>query len=121
MLTDFEVGKLRILYLLINKLTPEFLFFVWQRLKLRNFTTNSSYLCFRIPPISKDWFYKISFLIRSNKAFYKRFITSSDNEITVRNSKSYIIQIGFFLILKPFFDEYLSFNTSYFSEYFVRF
>ncbi len=113
--------KQRILYLLIDKLTPEFLFFVWQQLKFENFTNNFGCSYFRIPPISKAWFFKISFLIRSNRVFYKRFISSVDREITISNSKSCIIQSAFFSILKPFFDEYLSFNTSYFSEYFVLF
>jgi hypothetical protein len=100
----------------IEKITSEFLFFSFENLKYRNPILNKSIISYKILPLSKNWFVRISFLIRMNKISYTKFY-SSNEQITVKSLKMSIIKNAFFLILKSYFGEYLSWTSFYFSEY----
>lgn len=104
---------------LIDKLTADFLFFSWQALNKNILITKQLNCPYVVRPPSRAWFLKVSSLIRCGRIFYDKFIFNVHSDSSLRCLRASIIQNSIFLIVKPFFDEYLFFNTSYFSEYFA--
>lgn len=102
---------------LIGKMKAEFLFFAWEDLKSRALNYKHGKFCNSVRPPSKPWFLKTSYLILHGKILYSKFLCTGNSSISLKFLKSLIIQNSFFLILKPFFDEYIFLNASYISKY----
>lgn len=102
---------------LINKFTSKFLLLSWEELKYKYLLYARGNDSFLVRPPSKNWFIKVSYFIRCGKLSYKSFGLKSKVKITIRSVKASIINYSFFLLIKPFFDEYLFFNKFYFMEY----
>lgn len=97
---------------LINAMTVEFLFFSWEDLKSKALKSGliKNHSSVRSP--SKSWFLKMSFLLLHNRLVYNKFLEIDTSKNTLKLIKAIIIQNSFFLMLKPFFDEYLFLKTS---------
>jgi hypothetical protein len=99
------------------KFTSESLIFSFEDLKYRLPQINKEIKCVNIRPLSKTWFRKVSFLIRNDKISYEKFVIIHNKKFGLKILKALVVQHAFFLILKPFFDEYLFFTPSFFPEY----
>lgn len=88
-----------------------FLYYSWLELKRYENIFNSRFKCFYLAPIRKNWFQKVSFLIRASKYKYSCLWKLRSSFISIKKDK--ILENSLFNIIYPFFENY--YNLKIFS------
>lgn len=100
-----------------EKFTFELLYFVWKNLSLKRFKFRTIYLSKEKinKSIPFSWLKRVVYLVNKGKFKYFMYFTKfSYAQNCLKKSlkilKFSILETAFFLILRPFFSDYLSFN-----------
>nr|YP_009540959.1 maturase [Discoplastis spathirhyncha]AYQ93474.1 maturase [Discoplastis spathirhyncha] len=108
---------------LFNYITNEdFLFYSWIDLKKMSECFINFYSIKYLKPISKVWFKKFSFLIKSNKIKYKKERVIKFNDFFLKNScikisRFAVLQNAIIIATLPFFEKYYISKNKHMKEY----